>query len=273
MAKEPKGKSSSKKRRPRNGKAGAWPEDTQQPGTCTHGTPVTEECEGCKADTAKGVEEFNAAVARGEMDEQGYTPNERKAQARKTKTLRAKNPVETAAEHAPDQVAQKPVETILGPFNADAAMERLFQKRDAVQKAFDQVTRKKIDLKTAQTILETEESGLQTMIDEFRAQRDRLETGEQPMLKVVDEPHIKSPRCQFEKEDFEACPICRGGHASLNNEATVWGHAHLTEAREIVQREREAEADRQKDVAAIKANGAASEEEGPGIEAETIANG
>lgn len=55
--------------------------------TCAFGSPWGAHgcgpCEKCHAETARGCAEFAAAVARGEFDSEGYTPNERKAQQKK----------------------------------------------------------------------------------------------------------------------------------------------------------------------------------------------
>ena len=40
-------------------------------------------CPWCEAEADRLDQEFQAAVARGEMDAQGYTPNDRRAQKRK----------------------------------------------------------------------------------------------------------------------------------------------------------------------------------------------
>lgn len=59
-----------------------WPAIT--PRTCAAGTPhaeciwAKEPCAGCKAMTEQGIAEFKAAVARGEFDERGYEPGDRK---------------------------------------------------------------------------------------------------------------------------------------------------------------------------------------------------
>jgi len=63
---------------------------------CAFGSPLTDHypfalplfaCQGCRDECVRLRVEFRAAVARGEYDEQGYTPNERKAQARRLKEL------------------------------------------------------------------------------------------------------------------------------------------------------------------------------------------
>lgn len=41
---------------------------------------VGEPCERCEAETARGIAEFEAGVAAGRWDAQGYTPAERRAQ-------------------------------------------------------------------------------------------------------------------------------------------------------------------------------------------------
>lgn len=52
-----------------------------QPWPGDHVTPSG--CPSCQAEIERLCAEFKAAVARGEYDEQGYTPNERKAQAKR----------------------------------------------------------------------------------------------------------------------------------------------------------------------------------------------
>lgn len=52
--------------------------------TCSFGHPFPcGPCDDCLAETERLSQEFEAAVARGEYDAEGYTPNERKAQARR----------------------------------------------------------------------------------------------------------------------------------------------------------------------------------------------
>lgn len=56
--------------------------------TCAFGTPFVHHfdgtgCPGCETSYAGIDARFAAAVARGEYDEQGYTPQERKTQAKR----------------------------------------------------------------------------------------------------------------------------------------------------------------------------------------------
>lgn len=60
--------------------------------TCAYGEPWigakpygNNHCAGCARATLQGIQEFWQAVERGEMDAQGYTPNERHAQQLKMK--------------------------------------------------------------------------------------------------------------------------------------------------------------------------------------------
>jgi hypothetical protein len=59
---------------------------------CAFGTPSNEHepmvlplfaCQPCRDEASRVCAEFRAAVARGEFDAEGYTPNERKAQQRR----------------------------------------------------------------------------------------------------------------------------------------------------------------------------------------------
>lgn len=51
--------------------------------TCAFGEPWMGEHPLCDAETARACERFAEAVARGEFDADGYTPNERRAQAKR----------------------------------------------------------------------------------------------------------------------------------------------------------------------------------------------
>lgn len=57
--------------------------DAQAALTCSNGEPWMGPHPICEAETARHCAEFDAAVARGEYDAEGYTPNERKAQAKR----------------------------------------------------------------------------------------------------------------------------------------------------------------------------------------------
>jgi hypothetical protein len=53
------------------------------PLTCFHGEPWDGDHPLCRADVERACQRFDDAVARGEYDAHGWTPKERKAQAKR----------------------------------------------------------------------------------------------------------------------------------------------------------------------------------------------